>query len=49
MQRSFALLLYLINLKAEQKERDDRVVLHVSHPMDARHRTPHSSSQYQIK
>ena len=40
MQLSFALLLCLIDLKAEQKERDDRVVIRVSRSMDARHRTP---------
>jgi hypothetical protein len=40
VQLSFALLLCLIDLKAEQKERDDRVVMHASRPMSARHRTP---------
>jgi hypothetical protein len=30
-------LLCLINLKAEQKERDDRVVTHASRPIGARH------------
>jgi hypothetical protein len=33
-------LLCLIELKAEQKERDDRFVINDSHPMDARHRAP---------
>jgi hypothetical protein len=33
-------LLCLIDLKAEQQERDDRVVIHASRPMGARHRTP---------
>jgi hypothetical protein len=33
-------LLCLIDLKAEEKERDDRFVMHDSHPMDARHRAP---------
>jgi hypothetical protein len=37
VQRSFALLLCLIDLKAEQKERYDRVVTHASRPMRARH------------
>jgi hypothetical protein len=40
MQRSLTFLLCLIDLKAEQKERDDRVVMHASRPMGARHRTP---------
>jgi hypothetical protein len=40
MQRSLTFLLCLIDLKAEQKERDDRVVIHASRPMGARHRTP---------
>ncbi len=40
MQLSFALLLCLIDLKTEQQERDDRVVVHASRPMGARHRTP---------
>jgi hypothetical protein len=35
MQRSFALLLCLIDFKAEQKERDDGVVMHVSCLMGA--------------
>ena len=39
MQLSFALYC-LIDLKAKQKERDDRVVVHASRPMGARHRTP---------
>jgi hypothetical protein len=33
-------LLCLIDLKTEQQERDDRVVVHASRPMGARHRTP---------
>jgi hypothetical protein len=37
MQLSFTLLLCLIDLKAEQKERDNRVVMHDSRPMGARH------------
>jgi len=40
MQRSFALLLCLISLKAEQKERYDRVITHATRPMRARHITP---------
>jgi hypothetical protein len=40
VQRSFTLLLCLIDLKAEQKERDDRVVTYASRPIGARHRTP---------
>ena len=40
MQRSPTFLLCLIDLKAEQKERDDRVVMHASSPMGARHRNP---------
>jgi len=40
VQLSFTFLLCLIDLKAEQKERDDRFVTHVSRPMGARHRTP---------
>jgi hypothetical protein len=40
MQLSFTLLLCLIDLKTEQQERDDRVVMHASRPMGARHRTP---------
>ena len=40
MQRSFALLLCLIDLKAEQKERYDRIVTHASRQIGARHRTP---------
>ena len=40
---SFTFLLRLINLKTEQKERDDRVVTRDSHPMDA-DIEPHSSS-----
>jgi hypothetical protein len=44
MQLSFALSLCLIDLKTEQQERDDRVVVHASRPMGARHRTPDSSS-----
>jgi hypothetical protein len=40
MQLSFTLLLCLIDLKAEQKKRDDRVVTYASHPIGARHRTP---------
>jgi len=42
VQLSFTLLLCLIDLKAQQKERDDRVVVHASRPMGARHRTPPS-------
>jgi hypothetical protein len=33
-------LLCLIDLKTEQQERNDRVVMHASRPMGARHRTP---------
>jgi hypothetical protein len=33
-------LLRLIDLKAEQQERDDRVVMHAGRPMGVRHRTP---------
>jgi hypothetical protein len=33
-------LLCLIDLKAEQQERDDRVVIHANRPMGARHRNP---------
>ena len=40
MQRSLTFLLCLIDLKAEQQERDERVVMHASRPMGARHRTP---------
>ena len=49
VQRSFASLFCLIDLKAEQKERDDRVVTHADRLMSARHRPPESSSPYQIK
>jgi hypothetical protein len=42
-------LLCLIDLKTEQQERNDRVVMHASRPMGARHRPPDSSSPYQIK
>jgi hypothetical protein len=40
MQRSLTFLLCLIDLKTEQQERNDRVVMHASRPMGARHRTP---------
>jgi hypothetical protein len=40
VQRSFALLLCLIDLKAEQKERYDRVIAPASRPMRATHTTP---------
>ena len=40
MQRSFTLLLCLIDFKAEQKERDDRVVTCASRQIGARHRIP---------
>jgi hypothetical protein len=40
VQRSFTLLLCLIDFKAEQKERDDRVVTYASRQIGARHRTP---------
>jgi hypothetical protein len=33
-------LLCLIDLKAEQQERDERVVMHASRPMGTRHRNP---------
>jgi len=36
VRRSIALLLCLIDLKAEQKERYDRVITHASCPMRAR-------------
>jgi hypothetical protein len=40
VQLSFALLLGLINLKAEQKERDNCILTHLGRPMGARHRSP---------
>ena len=40
MQRSLTFLLCLIDLKAEQKERDDRVVIYLSRPIGARHISP---------
>jgi len=44
VQLSSALLLCLIDLKAEQKERDDRVLAQLSRPIGARHRSPDPSS-----
>jgi hypothetical protein len=40
VQLSFALLLCLIDLKAEQKERDDGVLTHLCRPIGARHGVP---------